>query len=310
VTLRVEHRISAAEPSSSLATMPSPAHLSSSANSRPRSNWFVRWTAPLVLFLVGCFALGYYAYAILDARFFQDDQSRQFDQALQDAHNKSSAALAANRSPADELRDEAAAELKARGSNTSNFGGTRDASASPDWLSKPSSTAVMPSFNESAAATNPTLSSGGPAANTTLGRIEIPVLSLSAMIQEGTGARTLQRGVGHITGTAPVGHSGNVGLAAHRDTFFRKLRNIHEGDEITLTTLAGTFLYRVDLISVVEPEDSSVLRNSTENILTLVTCYPFSYVGPAPKRFIVRAKQLPSAELLRRASSNFLNAMP
>ncbi len=114
------------------------------------------------------------------------------------------------------------------------------------------------------------------------------------MIQEGTGEQTLQRGVGHIAGTASLGTPGNIGLAAHRDTFFRKLKNIHEGDEITLTTLAGSYNYRVELISIVEPEDSAVLRDTGGNILTLVTCYPFSYIGPAPKRFTVRAKQEPS----------------
>jgi sortase A len=114
------------------------------------------------------------------------------------------------------------------------------------------------------------------------------------MIQEGTSTHTLQRGVGHITGTALLGRSGNIGLAAHRDTFFRKLRNIHRGDEITLTALDGSYKYRVELISIVGPEDSAVLRNTGENILTLVTCYPFSYIGAAPKRFIVRAKQVPS----------------
>ena len=114
------------------------------------------------------------------------------------------------------------------------------------------------------------------------------------MIQEGTSDRTLQRGVGHITGTALLGKSGNVGLAAHRDTFFRKLRDIQAGDDIKLTTLTGSVLYRVELISIVEPEDSRVLSNSGENVLTLVTCYPFSYIGPAPKRFIVRAKQISS----------------
>jgi sortase A len=144
-----------------------------------------------------------------------------------------------------------------------------------------------PVFQESNSAENHPLLPGVP-----LGRIEIASIGLSAMIEEGTGRQTLQRGVGHITGTALVGKSGNVGLAGHRDTFFRKLRNIHQGDEIALTTLDGSFLYRVDLISIVEPQSSEVLRDSGENLLTLVTCYPFSYVGPSPKRFIVRARQI------------------
>jgi sortase A len=160
--------------------------------------------------------------------------------------------------------------------------------------------AALPNFDESS---NPDDTSGtnhmpiplsGRAGHFPLGRIEIESIGLSAMIQEGTGAKTLERGIGHITGTAQLGHSGNAGLAAHRDSFFRKLRDIHKGDEIKLTTLAGSFVYRVELISIVEPEDSSVLRGSSENILTLVTCYPFSYIGPAPKRFVVRARDVSS----------------
>ena len=111
------------------------------------------------------------------------------------------------------------------------------------------------------------------------------------MIQEGTARQTLQRGVGHIQGTSLPGQSGNVGLAGHRDTFFRKLRNIHQGDEIKVSTLTGVFWYRVDLISIVEPQDSQVLRDPGD-ILTLVTCYPFGFIGPAPKRFIVRARNV------------------
>jgi sortase A len=226
------------------------------------------------LFLIGCFALGYYAYTILDARFFQDDQARQFDQALRDARDTSTHAPVSEQTPADELRAEALAELKSH---------DQQASTSP----------AMPAFAESAAAKEPAqpeIADG----NIPLGRIEIASVGLTAMIEEGTSNRTLQRGVGHIIGTALLGNSGNVGLAAHRDTFFRKLRDIQAGDDIKLTTLTGTAMYRVELISIVEPEDSRVLRDDGENILTLVTCYPFSYIGPAPKRFIVRARQMSS----------------
>ena len=263
MTLRVEYRIAASE------ITPSPTN--SSSVSRKRQGWFSRWAAPILLFLIGCFALGYYAYDILDARFFQDDQSRQFDKALLDAHDKAAADLSA----------EAAADLNSR-------------------LPKGVAAPTIPSFSESAAAETGQPSITG---NMPLGRIEINSIGLTAMIQEGTGAQTLQRGVGHITGTAQLGHSGNVGLAAHRDTFFRKLRNIQQGQEITLTTLNGSYKYRVELISIVEPEDSAVLRNSGENILTLVTCYPFNYIGSAPKRFIVRAKEEP-AESARIAAIN------
>ena len=122
-----------------------------------------------------------------------------------------------------------------------------------------------------------------------LGQIEITRLGVAAMILEGTNDKTLRRAVGHISGTALPGQQGNVGIAGHRDTFFRALRNVRQDDEITLTTLDATYRYRVDSIKIVGPEDTQVLDNSSEDMLTLVTCYPFYFVGPSPERFIVRA---------------------
>jgi sortase A len=84
-----------------------------------------------------------------------------------------------------------------------------------------------------------------------------------------------------------------VAIAGHRDTFFRALRNVQKGDEITLKTLDGSYAYRVDSIRVVGPEDTQVLHDSSGDVLTLVTCYPFYFVGPAPKRFVVRAQRIP-----------------
>ncbi len=125
-----------------------------------------------------------------------------------------------------------------------------------------------------------------------MGRIEIGTIGLSAMILEGTDGKTLRRAVGHIPGTALPGQQGNVAIAGHRDTFFRGLRNSLKDDEITLTTLSGSYRYRVDFTKVVEPEDTEVLDRSDDAILTLVTCYPFYFVGPAPKRFVVRAHRI------------------
>jgi sortase A len=125
-----------------------------------------------------------------------------------------------------------------------------------------------------------------------LGRIEINTIGLTAMILEGTDARTLRRAVGHIPGTSLPGQQGNVAITGHRDTFFRPLRNIRKADEITLTTLDGSYQYRVDSTEVVEPEDIEVLADSDDSVLTLVTCYPFYFVGPAPKRFIVHARMI------------------
>lgn len=125
-----------------------------------------------------------------------------------------------------------------------------------------------------------------------IGRIGIPRLDLSAVLLEGTSHKTLRRAVGHIAGTALPGQPGNVGIAGHRDTFFRPLRKVQENDIITLTTLGGEYRYRVVSIKVVSPDDVSVLNPDGNEILTLVTCYPFYYVGPAPERFIVRAARV------------------
>lgn len=123
-----------------------------------------------------------------------------------------------------------------------------------------------------------------------VGRLEIPDLHLVAMVQEGADARTLRRAVGHIPGTALPGLPGNVGLAGHRDTFFRPLRQIRVSDAIQLQTQNGTYRYRVQWTQIVGPRDVHVLSSTGGQSLTLVTCYPFYYVGAAPKRFIVRAR--------------------
>jgi len=127
------------------------------------------------------------------------------------------------------------------------------------------------------------------AAGSTVGRIEIPRLGVSTVIRAGSDARTLRLAVGYIPGTALPGDRGNFGLAGHRDTFFRKLRDINPDDEIRIVTADGVFNYYVQRTSIVMPEDVWVLDPTNYPALTLVTCYPFNYIGSAPKRFIVRA---------------------
>jgi sortase A len=122
-----------------------------------------------------------------------------------------------------------------------------------------------------------------------LGRLDIPRLDLSVMLLDGVDDATLRLGPGHIPGTALPGQAGNSGIAGHRDTFFRGLESIQEDDEITLKTLDGEYHYRVDTIRVVDPADVEVLQDSGTPLLTLVTCYPFRLIGPAPKRFVVQA---------------------
>jgi sortase A len=130
------------------------------------------------------------------------------------------------------------------------------------------------------------------AAGDLIGRIEIPRLLLSAVVIEGIDSSTLRRAVGHIPGTALPGHPGNVGLAGHRDTFFRRLKDLEIKDRVQFSTLSGTSIYQVESLRVVTSEAVGVLASSGENVLTLVTCYPFYYIGTAPKRFIVRARQV------------------
>jgi sortase A len=110
------------------------------------------------------------------------------------------------------------------------------------------------------------------------------------MVLEGDGPRSLRVGLGHIPGTSNPGQPGNIGIAGHRDTFFRSLRRIDKGDEIIMETAAKTYRYRVSAIEIVEPQNVGVLSAENKDELTLVTCYPFSYIGSAPKRFVVHAE--------------------
>jgi sortase A len=128
------------------------------------------------------------------------------------------------------------------------------------------------------------------AAGSVVGRLEIPRLAFSEIVAEGDDERTLGVAVGHLPDTPLPWAAGNSVLAGHRDTHFRALREIVIGDEMRLKTPSGTFLYQVLDKMIVSPADVWVLAPTPERRLTLVTCYPFSYVGPAPQRFIVKAR--------------------
>jgi sortase A len=127
---------------------------------------------------------------------------------------------------------------------------------------------------------------------TSLGRIEAPRLGLSVTLVEGVRPRDLQLAVGHIPGTAFPDELGNVGIAGHRDTFFRELGRIQHDDLIIVRTSTGATEYSVEWTRIVKPSSVDVLKISAQPTLTLVTCYPFYYVGPAPDRFIVRARRV------------------
>jgi sortase A len=123
-----------------------------------------------------------------------------------------------------------------------------------------------------------------------VGKIQIERLGFSAMIVDGATHAHLRQGVAHLPDTAYPGERGNVALAGHRDTYFRPLKDLEEGDVIRITTPDGTFRYEVDSLMIVPPSRGDFVQPSRVPELTLVTCYPFYWIGPAPKRFIVRAR--------------------
>lgn len=121
--------------------------------------------------------------------------------------------------------------------------------------------------------------------------LRIPSLRLEAPVYAGTSTAVLNRGAGLIEGTAwPGSDDGNIGIAAHRDSFFRPLQDVRRGADLYIDTVQSTRRYTVTSISVVEPRDVAVLADTGRPSVTLVTCYPFHYVGAAPQRFIVRAE--------------------
>jgi sortase A len=129
-----------------------------------------------------------------------------------------------------------------------------------------------------------------PDAGSWVARLEAPSVGLVATVIEGSTDQMLARAAGHIEETPLPGQDGNVGIAGHRDTTFRAVRNLKIGEPLRLTTPAGVFEYRIERTFIVNPEDVYVLDPTSTPSLTLVTCYPFTFIGHAPKRYIVRAQ--------------------
>jgi sortase A len=138
-----------------------------------------------------------------------------------------------------------------------------------------------------------------PSPGEAIGKLSIPRIGLSAMVAEGVDEGTLRKAVGHIPGTAIPEQPGNVALAGHRDTFFRRLRQVRANDLIIMETPRGEYRYKVERTEVVGPKDTEVLQSRNYSELTLITCYPFRYVGPAPERFVVEASRLPESDSLK-----------
>lgn len=242
-----------------------PEPIASRPRRRPSS---LRWIERGLL-LIALLCLGSYAYAFLDARVYESVQNRRLEEAM---------AQRAGVPPASERAQPAAQE-------TDSFESFR-----PE---DPVEEREREERDELKLAPLPPILSDGDL----IGRIEVPRLGVSAIVLEGVGYRTLRRGVGHIPQTALPYEGGNVGIAGHRDSFFRGLKDIRKDDIIELTTPDGTHEYRVEWTKIVRPKDVDVLEDSGEPELTLVTCYPFYYVGSAPKRFIVRATRIDGPDL-------------
>jgi sortase A len=149
---------------------------------------------------------------------------------------------------------------------------------------------VLPGDNATPATPARPASPAAPASGTLLGRLTAPSVKMSTTVLEGSDDATLSRGSGHIEDTPFPGQPGNVGIAGHRDTTFRALRNIHVGDPLEFTTADRLYRYRISKTLIVGPDDVYVLDPTDQPTLTLVTCYPFEFVGHAPRRFIVQAQ--------------------
>jgi LPXTG-site transpeptidase (sortase) family protein len=216
-------------------------------------------------FLVALVALGWCGTALLEASAFQAYQSRRLENALR---------------------------MRSASPSGSLTSATRDDSPAEEKPSSQVAALAIPSRINEDKPSRTTLGRMGSQVHDPdlVGRLDIPRIGLSAIVSEGIDNRTLRRALGHIPGTALPGDTGNVGIAGHRDTFFRKLEHIRHNDTITLTTVNGTYRYVVQSIQVVDPDYTEVLRNFGRSTLTLITCYPFRFVGPAPRRFVVKAR--------------------
>ena len=235
---------------------------------RPSLRWIER-----ALIAIGLVCVGIWAWSWIDAKIYQYRENRL----LEEAENA-----------------RAASSGESTASESDSLGAFQEASApAPEEEKEPAEPGPEGSL---------------------VGRIEIPRLDDSAIVLEGVDKKTLRRGVGRIPGTALPDareyrgqdgrrrQGGNVGLAAHRDSFFRGLKDIRKNDIVTLKTLDDTYYYRVEWTEIVLPKDTHVLEDSGVPELTLVTCYPFYYVGSAPKRFIVRAQRVDEAAALQELS--------
>src|SRR5688572_2381737 len=219
---------------------------------RTSTSWRKAHIAEFVLLFAGLVCVGWFLFSIVDARIYQSYENYSLDAGL-------------------------------RGEEPTISAYFRHLISGRDG--KPPAPGMEPS--KPRYARRPPMATGS-----LIGRIEIPRIDISTVVREGTDSKTLKRSAGHVPETALPGEHGNVGIAAHRDSFFRNLRNVREGDTIRMTTAWGVYEYEVESLQIVFPKNIEVLDPTPAPSVTLVTCYPFNYVGSAPKRFIVRARQV------------------
>lgn len=131
-----------------------------------------------------------------------------------------------------------------------------------------------------------------------IGRLEVPRIGLSVMIRDGVDEATLRKAAGHLPSSAAPGQPGNFVVLGHRDTFFRPLRDIARGDLVRVETRQGDFTYLVESVTARSPDAVPVAGGGPAAISTLITCFPFSYTGPAPRRFVVQARLAEAGETL------------
>lgn len=248
---------------------------------RQRRPWARRLEA--ALWLAGALTLGWVGWGYLDAHLYQQQQERLL-----------AAALASPAAADAAASDPATAGGEPSGIPADELAGSWRAAAVE--VAKPGDgSAARRGSGVARTATAPAARAASQRAGfEALGRLVVPRLGLSVMVAEGIDNRTLRRAAGHIPGTSRIGSGGNAGIAGHRDGFFRPLKDVRPGDEVLVTTPGAISRYRVEWAEVVAPDDTSSLAPTRYPALTLVTCYPFHYVGTAPDRYVVRARLIES----------------
>ncbi len=253
-------------------------------NSGPIRRAWEKWLERFLV-IVGVVCLGYYAHQTIEARNFQREQAAAFEAALSGDPRLASAVV--DRS------------VESRPTTSSATSDTATTAAGPTPSARPASVApgvtgrrTLPTDDQWKASKTTSVKHLG---SNVMALLDIPRLKLSSAVISGDDAEVLDVAVGHLPDTPKPWEGGNSALAAHRDGLFRPLRRIRVGDELRVRSQHGEFMYRVRETKIVAPDDLSVLAPTDTPSLTLITCYPFNFIGSAPKRFIVHADRVDSA---------------